>query len=86
MTAEKRRLYAQAYNQRLQPKGYVALTPDQFRAKLQALGFTQTAFARVVDIDPRTVRRYAAGDLVVTPLVAWALKGLAAEVARQEAA
>lgn len=59
-----------------------ALTPAQFRATLDRLGISQAGVARTLDINRRTVTRYLSGTLVVTPLVAWALKGLEAETRR----
>ena len=38
------------------------MTADDFRAALEALGFTQLAFARAIDVAERTVRRWATGD------------------------
>lgn len=59
-----------------------ALTPTQFRATLERLGLSQAGVARTLDINRRTVTRYLSGDLEVTPLVAWALKGLLSETQR----
>ena len=58
------------------------LTPAQFRATLDRLGISQAGCARVLDINRRTVTRYLSGDLEVSPLIAWALKGLEAETRR----
>ena len=38
------------------------MTPEQFRAALAGLGYTQICFARLARVDPRTVRKWAAGD------------------------
>lgn len=38
------------------------MTATQFRDHLNRLGLTQMAFARLVGTNPRTVRRWAAGD------------------------
>lgn len=37
------------------------MTPEAFRARLAALGYTQSSFAREVKVDARTVRRWASG-------------------------
>lgn len=83
-TADERREQVRQYNLRLKPKNYTAMSADDFRTRLEALGLTQTGLAKVLDIDPRSVRRYCAGSQRVTTLVAWALRGVAAEVERQE--
>ena len=36
------------------------MTATEFRAALGRLGISQAAFARTIEIDPRTVRRWAA--------------------------
>lgn len=38
------------------------MTSDQFKRRLVALGFSHAGFARYVDVDPRTVRRWATGE------------------------
>ena len=38
------------------------MTPEQFRAALADLGLSQVGFARLARVDPRTVRKWAAGD------------------------
>ncbi len=38
------------------------LTPQQFRATLKRLGLNQVAAAKQLGVDPRTVRRWLAGD------------------------
>ena len=38
------------------------MTPVDFRAALADLGLTQVGFARVARVDPRTVRKWVAGD------------------------
>lgn len=59
-----------------------ALTPAQFRTTLERLGISQAGVARTLGINRRTVTRYLSGGLEVTPMVAWALKGLEAETRR----
>ena len=52
------------------------MTPADFRAALARAGLTQRGAARALDINERTVRRYAAGAPV--PRVVWlALERLA---------
>ena len=38
------------------------MTPAELRTALPALGLTQVGFARLARVDPRTVRKWAAGD------------------------
>ncbi len=38
------------------------LTPKQLRAALRRLGLNQVAAAKQLGVDPRTVRRWLAGD------------------------
>jgi predicted transcriptional regulator len=59
-----------------------ALTPAQFRATLDRLGISYSSCARVLDLNRRTITRYMSGELEVPMLVAWALKGLLAEMQR----
>jgi hypothetical protein len=54
-------------------------TPRQLRTVLTDAGLSQCAAARALDIDPRTMRRYVAGELPVPTVVALAL----AEIIRQ---
>jgi hypothetical protein len=46
---------------------------NQLRKLLDANGLPQTVAARALGIDPRTMRRYIAGDLPVPRVVEWAL-------------
>lgn len=41
------------------------MTPHQLRATLQRLGLTAGAFARALDVNDRTVRRWQDGDVVI---------------------
>lgn len=41
------------------------MTPDTLRATLQRLGLTAGAFARALDLNDRTVRRWQDGDVVI---------------------
>lgn len=38
------------------------MTPAEFSAAIAALGLSQLAAAEVLEVDPRTVRRWVAGD------------------------
>ncbi|CAB5220458.1 hypothetical protein UFOVP233_82 [uncultured Caudovirales phage] len=38
------------------------MDPEQFRAGLERLGLSQTAFAKWNGLNPRTVRRWALGE------------------------
>ena len=38
------------------------MTPDELRAALTRLGLTQSGAARLLHVEPRTVRRWIAGD------------------------
>jgi DNA-binding transcriptional regulator YiaG len=47
------------------------MTPDQFRAALADLGLSQVGFARIAQVNPRTVRRWCDGTRAVPgPVVA----------------
>lgn len=52
------------------------MTPAAFKNAATSLGLTLNEIARRLEIHPRTVRKYAAGDLRVTKLVEMALRGL----------
>ena len=41
------------------------MKPAELRAVLASLGLSQVGFARTVRVDPRTVRRWVAGDAVI---------------------
>jgi hypothetical protein len=53
------------------------MTPDQFRAALADLGYSQAGFARLAMVDARTVRRWCDGTRAVPGPVA-ALLGMMA--------
>lgn len=52
------------------------MTPDQFKARLKALGLTYDQAAMRLCIHPRTIRKYAAGDLSITRVLSLALQAL----------
>ena len=54
------------------------MTPAELRAALADLGLTQSGFARLARVDPRTVRRWVAGDAAVPGPVVVLLDLLAA--------
>lgn len=47
------------------------MTPDRLRECLAALDWTQRSLARLLDVDERQVRRWAAGASVPAPVAAW---------------
>ncbi len=57
------------------------MTPDEFREALGRLGISQTRCGVLMMTDPRTVRRWAAGEVpvpgpVIRLLEAWQRHGL----------
>jgi hypothetical protein len=52
------------------------MTKSQLRKLLEAHKLPQTVAARELGIDPRTMRRYIAGDLPVPKVVGYALQWL----------
>ncbi len=50
------------------------MTKHQFRRALRQLGLSQSELARQIDVDPRTVRRWAAGQVSVPRAVEELLK------------
>jgi hypothetical protein len=46
------------------------MTARKFNEALAALGFTQVGFAKKLSLDPRTVRRYCAGQWPVPDTLA----------------
>lgn len=50
----------------------------RFREQLARLGLSQRAAARALELDPRLVRRYAAGQVTIPRTVWLALDALAA--------
>jgi DNA-binding transcriptional regulator YiaG len=43
------------------------MTPDEYRAALEALGLTQAGGARLLGVDERTSRRWACGEREIPP-------------------
>lgn len=41
------------------------MTPEAFRGDLVALGLSQIGAAKFLDVDARTVRRWATGDIPI---------------------
>lgn len=50
------------------------MTPKQFQAAIDRLGLSQVAAARLIGADPRTARKWAAGDNAVPECVAILLR------------
>lgn len=50
------------------------MTPDAYREALDSLGLSQVVAASLFGVDPRTSRRWAAGDLEVPKAVEIALR------------
>jgi ribosome-binding protein aMBF1 (putative translation factor) len=47
------------------------MTPDQFRACLDLIGWSQRGLAARLQMDERQVRRWAAGADIPRPIAAW---------------
>lgn len=45
------------------------MTPEAFKEYLEVLNKTQVGFAREIEVDPRTVRRWASGEKPVPKVV-----------------
>lgn len=46
------------------------MSPEQYRDALKALEMSQIGFAKLIDVDARTSRRWASGDLAIPTPVA----------------
>lgn len=55
------------------------MTPDTLRIELTRLGLSQVGAARLLDVDERTVRRWATGEIPVPQAVAMLLPRLTPE-------
>jgi len=51
---------------------WVAPSPGEIRAALQAVGWTGEGFAKTIGVNPRTARRWLGGDADI-PYAAWAV-------------
>jgi len=51
------------------------MTPDAFRSHLSRLGYSQAGFARLMDVDERTVRRWGTGETPIPKSVRMLLDG-----------
>ena len=49
------------------------MSPEQFREAIAGLGWSQLEAARQLDVEPRTVRRWVAGDRAIPSPVRIAL-------------
>ena len=47
------------------------MTPDEFRAALYLIGWTQRGLADLLRYDERTVRRWATGNRIPDDVAAW---------------
>lgn len=45
------------------------MSPEQFRDTLDALHLTQVGFSKIIDVNERTVRRWACGELPIPRVV-----------------
>lgn len=61
-----------------------AMSPQQLRKFLNDAELSQSEAARGLELDPRTVRRYVAGDLPIPKVVELALQGLMLERKRRK--
>jgi hypothetical protein len=52
----------------------LAMNAKQLRKLLETHGLAQTEAARLLDLDPRTMRRYVAGELPVSRVIEYALR------------
>ena len=50
------------------------MTPQQLRKKLERQSLSQSKAARLIGIDPRSMRRYLAGDTPIPRVVEYALQ------------
>ena len=50
------------------------MTPQEFKALREKLGFNQTQLSKEWGVTDRTVRRWEAGDVPVSPLASYALR------------
>lgn len=55
------------------------MTPTQYQAAIDRLGLSQVGAARLLGVDPRTSRRWVAGDLAIPRAVALALRLMLAQ-------
>lgn len=53
------------------------MSPDQFRAALASLRWSQRGLADVLGVDERQVRRWAAGATIPPAVAAWITKAAA---------
>jgi hypothetical protein len=59
------------------------VNPDELRSELNRLGLSQVGAGKVLAVEPRTVRRWAAGEVAIPQAVAMLLPKLSPkEVAR----
>lgn len=61
------------------------MTSDELRTMRHAAGWTQTELAILLDVNPRTVRRWESGDQKIAATVAFMIRGLAIRQGRKKA-
>ena len=59
------------------PARLYSVTPEQFREAIAGLGLNQTEAAKALEVDARTVRRWAAGEREIPGPVRVALRCMA---------
>ena len=64
----------QALRPRLFRPILIRMTPQQLRKKLEREGLTQSGAARLIGIDPRSMRRYLSGETTIPRVVEYALE------------
>jgi DNA-binding transcriptional regulator YiaG len=65
------------------PKASFAVSADEFRAAIAALGMSQVEAAAALKVDARTVRRWIAGDRKIPGPVGVALRCMAKLASRR---
>jgi DNA-binding transcriptional regulator YiaG len=59
------------------------ITSDELRAMLKAAGMSQTKLAACLEVNDRTVRRWASGDIELRGMAAIAVRAVLAEPTSQ---
>jgi DNA-binding transcriptional regulator YiaG len=60
------------------------ITPDQLRAMLADAGITQGELARRLEVNDRTVRRWASGETDLRGMAAIAVRAVVAQAHQEE--
>lgn len=53
------------------------MTPEEFKELRQKIGLNQTQLSKEWNVTDRTVRRWEAGDVPISPIAAYCLKMMA---------